>query len=130
MRALPSALPCQVSTASASVPSMSCSEKSTSVVVPPATAAAVPVSQSSEVTVPPKGMSRCVCPSMKPGISSAPDTSTTSAPSVGRSTPTAAIRSSSMATSARKLASAVTTVPPASTMSLMRRNLARVGARG
>jgi hypothetical protein len=35
-----------------------------------------------------------------------------------------------MATSARKLASAVTTVPPASTMSLMPRNLARVGVRG
>ena len=68
MCALPSALPCQVSTASASVPSTSCSEKSTSMVVPPASAAAVPVSQSSAVTVPPKGMSMCVWPSMKPGM--------------------------------------------------------------
>ena len=91
MCVLPSALPCQVSTASPSVPSGSWSEKSTSVVVPPATAAAVPVFQSSAVTVPPNGMSRWVCPSMKPGISRAPETSTTSAPSRGRSTPTASI---------------------------------------
>jgi hypothetical protein len=40
------------------------------------------------------------------------------------------MRSSSTATSARKLASAVTTVPPTSTMSLMRRTLLRVAASG
>ena len=103
MRAF-SALPCHVSTASASVPSTSWSEKSTSIVVPPATAAAVPVSQSSAVTVPPNGMSMCVCPSMKPGITRAPETSTTSAPSRGRSTPTASIVSPSTATSAAERA--------------------------
>src|SRR5947209_348958 len=41
--------------------------KSMSVVVPPKAAAMVPVSKSSELVVPPKGMSRCVCTSMPPG---------------------------------------------------------------
>src|SRR5256885_521999 len=80
MCVLPSALPCQVSTASPSVPSTSCSEKSTIIVVPPASAAAVPVSQSSAVTVPPNGMSLCVWPSMKPRITRAPETSPPPAP--------------------------------------------------
>src|SRR5918998_5707671 len=118
MWVLPSALPCHVSTAWASVSSTSCREKSTFVVVPPASRAAVPVSQSSAVTVPPNGMSMCVWPSMNPGMMRAPDTSTTSAPWVGRSTPTAEIFSPVTATSARKDASAVTTVPPASTRSV------------
>ena len=119
MCALSSALPCHVSTALASVLSGSWSEKSTIVVVPPASAAAVPVSQSSAVTVPPNGMSMCVWPSMKPGITRAPETSTTSAPSRGTSTPIASIVSPVTATSARNEPSAVTTVPPASTRSLI-----------
>ena len=101
-----------------SVPSTFWSEKSTIVVVPPASAAALPVSQSSAVIVPPNGMSRCVWPSMKPGITRAPETSTTSAPSRGRSSPTAAIVSPSTATSARNEPSAVTTVPPANTFTI------------
>jgi hypothetical protein len=60
---------------------------------------------------PPNGMSRCVCPSMKPGITRAPETSITSAPSRGRSTPTASICSPLTPTSARNEPSAVTTVP-------------------
>src|SRR3954453_21930395 len=89
MRAV-SALPCQVSTASPNGPFGSWSGKATSIRGPPASPAAVPVSQLSAVTVPPNGMSMCVCPSMKPGISFAPETSITVAPSRGRSTPTAA----------------------------------------
>ena len=41
--------------------------KSTCVVVPPKAAAVWPDSTSSIVTVPPKGMSRCVCGSTRPG---------------------------------------------------------------
>ena len=41
--------------------------KSTWVVVPPKAAAVWPDSTSSIVTVPPKGMSRCVCGSTRPG---------------------------------------------------------------
>ena len=41
--------------------------KSTCVVVPPKAAAVWPDSKSSIVTVPPKGMSRCVCGSTQPG---------------------------------------------------------------
>jgi hypothetical protein len=52
---------------------------------------------------------------MKPGITSAPTRRDLGAVG-GQVHPTAAIRWSPMATSARKLASAVTTVPPASTM--------------
>ena len=80
---------------------------------------ACPVSQSSAVTVPPNGMSMCVWPSMKPGITRAPETSTTSAPSRGRSMPIGLDRLAVTATSARKEPSAVTTVPPASTRSLI-----------
>ncbi len=42
-------------------------QKSTWVVVPPRAAARWPDSTSSTVTVPPKGMSRCVCGSTAPG---------------------------------------------------------------
>ena len=81
-------------------------------VVPPAAADSVPVAQSSAVTVPPKGMSMWVWASMKPGMTSLPEASTVSASLTGRSVPTATIFSSSTRTSARKLPSAVTTVPP------------------
>src|SRR5215212_9731838 len=95
-----------------SVPPSSCKAKSMIMVVPPAAADSVPVAQSSAVTVPPKGMSMWVWASMKPGITSLPEASTVSAPFAGRSVPTATIFPSSTSTSARKLPSAVTTVPP------------------
>ena len=82
------------------------------VVVPPATAAAVPESQSSAVIVPPNGMSMCVWASMKPGITRSPRTSTVSAPSPGTVVPTDAMRPSRIAMSASNVPSAVTTVPP------------------
>ena len=47
------------------------------VVVPPWAAAIVPDSKSSEEVVPPKGMSRCVCTSIPPGMTSFPEASTT-----------------------------------------------------
>ena len=42
-------------------------QKSTWHVVPPKAADTVPEVKSSSVTVPPKGMSRCVCGSIAPG---------------------------------------------------------------
>src|SRR6266568_2091018 len=67
MAALPSALPCQASSAWRSEPPFCWMAKSMSVVVPPWAAAMVPVSKSSDETVPPKGMSRWVWASMPPG---------------------------------------------------------------
>lgn len=90
------------------------------VVVPPAAAAAVPVAQSSVVTVPPKGIAMWVWASMKPGMTSLPEACTISAPSDGRSVPTAAIFSSSTRTSASKLPSAVTILPPVKSILLIR----------
>ena len=43
-------------------------QKSTTIVVPPVSAAFVPDSKSSAVTVPMNGISRWVCGSMPPGI--------------------------------------------------------------
>src|SRR5918997_236487 len=110
--ALSRALFVHSSMAPPSVPPSSCRAKSMIMVVPPAAADSVPVAQSSAVTVPPKGMSMWVWASMKPGMTNLPEASTVSAPSAGRSMPTATIFSSSTSTSARKLPSAVTTVPP------------------
>ena len=45
------------------------------VVVPPWAAAMVPLSKSSAEVVPPNGMSRWVCTSMPPGITSLPEAS-------------------------------------------------------
>ena len=44
-----------------------CMAKSTIIVVPPTAAALVPVSKVSQATVPPNGISKCVCTSMPPG---------------------------------------------------------------
>ena len=41
--------------------------KSTTIVVPPVAAALVPVSNRSQLTVPPNGIWKCVCTSMPPG---------------------------------------------------------------
>ena len=49
-------------------PSSPGSTKSTSMVVPPAAAAKVPDSKVSAAVVPMKGISRCVCGSMPPGM--------------------------------------------------------------
>ena len=53
--------------------------------MPPWAAATVPVSKSSADVVPPKGMSRCVCTSMPPGMTSIPEASITL--SAGRFSP-------------------------------------------
>jgi hypothetical protein len=79
-----------------------CNAKSTIVVVPPSAAAAVPLAKSSAVTVPPKGISRCVCGSMKPGKTYAPDASITAAPDVGSEPEIAVIVPFSIRTSATK----------------------------
>src|SRR5450830_514013 len=87
--------------------------KSMMVVVPPASPAAVPVKKSSDVTVPMKGKFMCVWVSIPPGITYRPPASITVAPTgTGKFSPTAAIMSPSISTSARKARSALTTVPP------------------
>ena len=53
---------------SRSEPSSPGRQKSTSIVVPPAAAAKVPDSKVSAAVVPMKGISRCVCGSMPPGM--------------------------------------------------------------
>src|SRR5215470_519978 len=86
--------------------------KSISVVVPPNSAARVPVSKSSALVVPPKGISRCVCTSMPPGITSFPAASIKSdAFSAGRLLPIAETFPSEIATSATNVSVAVTTDP-------------------
>src|ERR1035438_8408280 len=85
--------------------------KSTMVVVPPMAAARVPVRKSSAELVPPKGMSRCVCASMPPGRSNNPVASTTVCTELaGIPGRTSLMMPASMSTSARALASALTTV--------------------
>ena len=64
---LPSAFACQSASASAKVWPLPWMQKSTWQVVPPNAAAVWPDSTSSIVTVPPNGMSRCVCGSTQPG---------------------------------------------------------------
>ncbi len=64
---LPSAFDFQSSSAAANVEPCGWITKSTWQVVPPNAAAVCPDSTSSIVTVPPNGMSRCVCGSMQPG---------------------------------------------------------------
>src|SRR5690242_470646 len=85
--------------------------KSMSVVVPPKAAAMVPVSKSSALVVPPKGMSRWVWTSMPPGMSSRLVASMTRvAFSAESCAATALTRSPEMPTSARYVSVAVTTV--------------------
>ena len=64
---LPAAFERQSASASAKLEPCGWMMKSTWVVVPPKAAAVWPDSTSSIVTVPPKGMSRCVCGSTRPG---------------------------------------------------------------
>ena len=70
--------------------------KSTTVVVPPWAAAMVPLSKSSAEVVPPNGMSRCVCTSMPPGITSLPEASTTVSAGTLRPCPMSVMRPLSM----------------------------------
>ncbi len=86
--------------------------KSISVVVPPKAAAMVPVSKSSALVVPPKGISRCVCTSIPPGITKHPAASTTlPAFSIGSCAPMAETLWPPTPTSATQVSVAVTTVP-------------------
>src|SRR5262245_42892652 len=99
------------------------------IVVPPASAAAVPLKKSSLATVPMNGSSMCVCGSMPPGMTYCPPASITRAP-LGTSSfsPTALIEPSAQYTSARKLWSAVTTVPPRMSMDMAQISFASRGA--
>ncbi len=73
--------------------------KSTWHVVPPNAADVWPDSTSSIVTVPPNGMSRCVCGSMQPGRTYLPAASMTRSAGTSRDSPIREIRSPSMKTS-------------------------------
>ena len=75
--------------------------KSTMHVVPPKAAARVPVSKVSEVSVPPNGISRWVCGSTPPGITSFPAASMTRSAGTTRSRPMRATVSPWMKRSAR-----------------------------
>ena len=99
MIAFPFALPCQVSSADAKVSPCGWMQKSTCVVVPPNAAAVWPDSKSSAVTVPPNGMSRCVCGSTQPGSTYLPDASITRSASTSSDSPISEMRSPSTRTS-------------------------------
>src|ERR1700692_2171487 len=94
-------------------------QKSTIMVVPPATAALVPHSKSSAETVPMKSSSMCVCGSMPPGRMSQPPASMISHPAgAAIFSATATILSASIRTSARREWSWVITVPPRMSMAM------------
>ena len=97
---LPSAFACQSESASAKVCPLPWMQKSTWLVVPPNAAAVWPDSTSSIVTVPPKGMSRCVCGSTPPGRRYLPRASMTRSASMSSDSPISVTRSPSMKTSA------------------------------
>jgi hypothetical protein len=73
--------------------------KSTWVVVPPNAAEVCPDSTSSIVTVPPKGMSRCVWGSTPPGSTYLPEASIVRSAWMSSDSPIREIRSSSTKTS-------------------------------
>ena len=97
---MPSAFACQVSRPLIVDSPLVWMAKSTMVVVPPCAAASVPVSKSSALVVPPKGMSMWVCGSMPPGSTSRSVASMTSSACTARSLPIWATFSPSMKTSA------------------------------
>src|SRR5829696_8049288 len=92
---VPPALPCHSSSAAANVEPCGWMQKSTCVVVPPHAADVWPDSKSSIVTVPPNGMSRCVCGSMQPGSTYLPVASITWSACTSSASPIIEIRSSS-----------------------------------
>src|SRR5215471_12120701 len=112
MSAFAFAFACQVSSASANVCPWPWMQKSTWHVVPPNAADVWPDSKSSIVTVPPNGMSRCVCGSMQPGRTYFPLASIVRSTVTSSSAPMSATRSPSTRTSATKSSAAVTTRPP------------------
>ena len=73
--------------------------KSTWQVVPPNAADVWPDSTSSIVTVPPNGMSRCVCGSTQPGSTYLPVASIVRSASTSSDSPISAMRSPSTSTS-------------------------------
>src|SRR3954465_5656987 len=124
MAQLPSALACQASGPSRRAPPTLWMAKSTMVVVPPQAAARVPVSKVSAALVPPNGISMWVWASTPPGMThfpvasmtrSAVHASATGVPEVAR----AAIRPSSIRTSAWISSDAVMTRPPRMTVRLL-----------
>src|SRR6478735_8182476 len=124
MAQLPSALACQASRPSRRLCPTLCTAKSTMVVVPPQAAARVPVSKVSEAEVPPNGSSMWVWTSTPPGITyfpvasmtlSAVQASAAGVPEAAR----AAIRPSSIRTSAWISSDAVMTRPPRMTVRLL-----------
>ena len=94
-----SIFPCQVSSASAKVWPFPWMQKSTWQVVPPNAADTVPEVKSSQETVPPKGMSRCVCGSMQPGRTIFPAASITRSAWTSSDSPMSVTASSSTKTS-------------------------------
>src|SRR3954470_10689007 len=124
MAQLPSALACQASRPSRSEWPTLCTAKSTIVVVPPQAAARVPVSKVSEAKVPPNGSSMWVWASTPPGMTyfpvasmvrSAVNDSAAEVPEAAR----AAMRPSSISTSAWISSDAVMTRPPRMTVRLL-----------
>src|SRR4051794_26100112 len=117
MAQLPSAFSCQRPSASCTEPPVFCTAKSTVVVMPPHAAAIVPVSNVSLDSVPPKGISMCVCTSTPPGTTYLPVASTVVSAATPRASAcpgarTAAIVSPSTSTSAPLRPLGLTTVPP------------------
>ena len=117
MAQLPSAFSCHDARASCTLPPVFCTAKSTMVVMPPHAAAVVPVSNVSEASVPPNGISMCVWTSTPPGTTYLPVASIVrSAVMPSDSTwpgiRTAAIVSPSISTSAALRPVGLTTVPP------------------
>ena len=92
---LPSAFDFHSSTASANVCPCGWMMKSTWQVVPPNAAEVCPDSTSSIVTVPPNGMSRCVCGSTQPGSTYLPLASMTRSAATSSDSPIREIRSPS-----------------------------------
>ena len=92
---LPFAFDFQSSSAAANVEPCGWMTKSTWQVVPPNAAAVWPDSTSSTVTVPPNGMSRCVCGSTAPGSTYLPVASMTLSACTSSDSPISEMRSSS-----------------------------------
>ncbi len=92
---LPAAFERHSSSAAANVCPCGWMMKSTWQVVPPNAAAVWPDSTSSIVTVPPNGMSRCVCGSTQPGSTYLPPASITLSAGTSSDSPISVIVSSS-----------------------------------
>ncbi len=87
MAQLPAAFSCQAARPSCTRSPCVCTAKSMIVVVPPHAAARVPVSNVSDATVPPNGISMWVWPSMPPGTTYLPVASITRSAEAARFAP-------------------------------------------